>query len=210
MAKAEAGFVARQQYGTRTRIRKRVHCVIPSEVEESAFTVFATHHMTAPLVGVIMGSRSDLKVMTATVEMLETLGVPHETRVVSAHRTPEWMFEYAKGAEARGIEVIIAAAGGAAHLPGMVAALTILPVLGVPIPATQLNGVDALLSIVQMPKGVPVGTLAVGEPGAANAALLAASILSASRPELRERLRAWRAERTSAVLADTDLSSPRA
>ncbi len=157
-----------------------------------------------------MGSRSDLKVMSATVEMLDALGVPHETRVVSAHRTPDWMFEYAKGAEARGIEVIIAAAGGAAHLPGMVAALTVLPVLGVPIPATQLNGVDALLSIVQMPKGVPVGTLAVGEPGAANAALLATAILASSRPELRERLRAWRAERTSAVLADTDLSSPRA
>jgi 5-(carboxyamino)imidazole ribonucleotide mutase len=154
-----------------------------------------------------MGSRSDLKVMSAAVDMLMTLGVPHETRVVSAHRTPEWMFDYAKSAESRGIEVIIAAAGGAAHLPGMVAALTVLPVLGVPIPATQLNGVDALLSIVQMPKGIPVGTLAVGEPGAANAALLAASILALSRPELRERLRAWRAERTSAVLADTDLSS---
>jgi 5-(carboxyamino)imidazole ribonucleotide mutase len=163
----------------------------------------------SPLVGVIMGSRSDLKVMTAAVEILESFGVPHETRVVSAHRTPDWMVEYAKTAESRGIEVIIAAAGGAAHLPGMVAAITVLPVLGVPIPATQLNGVDALLSIVQMPKGIPVGTLAVGEPGAANAALLAISILSASRPELREHLRAWRAERTSAVLADTDLSAPR-
>ena len=162
----------------------------------------------SPLVGVIMGSRSDLKVMSAAVEILTTLGVPHETRVVSAHRTPEWMFEYARTAESRGIEVIIAAAGGAAHLPGMVAALTVLPVLGVPIPATQLNGVDALLSIVQMPRGIPVGTLAVGEPGAANAALLAAAILSASRPELRERLRTWRNERTSAVLADTDLSAP--
>ena len=118
------------------------------------------------------------------------------------------MFEYARTAEARGLEVIIAAAGGAAHLPGMVAACTILPVLGVPIPATQLNGVDALLAIVQMPKGVPVGTLAIGEPGAANAALLAASILAGSRPELRERLRAWRAERTASVLADTDLSTP--
>jgi 5-(carboxyamino)imidazole ribonucleotide mutase len=155
-----------------------------------------------------MGSRSDLKVMSATVEMLQVFGVAHETRVVSAHRTPDWMVEYARSAESRGIEVIIAAAGGAAHLPGMVAALTVLPVLGVPIPATQLNGVDALLSIVQMPKGVPVGTLAVGEPGAANAALLAVSILSASRPALRESLRAWRAERTAAVLADTDLSAP--
>lgn len=162
----------------------------------------------APLVGVIMGSRSDLRIMTAAVDLLTELGIPHEVRVVSAHRTPEWMREYATSAETRGLEVIIAAAGGAAHLPGMVAAFTVVPVLGVPIPATQLNGVDALLSIVQMPKGVPVGTLAIGEPGAANAALLAAAIISASRPALRERLRAWRDARTSAVLADTDLSAP--
>jgi 5-(carboxyamino)imidazole ribonucleotide mutase len=119
------------------------------------------------------------------------------------------MFEYASSAEQRGIEVIIAAAGGAAHLPGMVSAKTILPVLGVPIPATALNGVDALLSIVQMPKGVPVGTLAIGEPGAANAALLATAIVSRTRPELRERLRAWRAARTDEVLGDTDLGSSR-
>ncbi|MEO8335001.1 MAG: 5-(carboxyamino)imidazole ribonucleotide mutase [bacterium] len=154
-----------------------------------------------------MGSRSDLRVMSVAAELLAQLGVAHEIRVVSAHRTPDWMFEYARTAESRGLEVIIAAAGGAAHLPGMVAASTILPVLGVPIPATQLNGVDALLSIVQMPKGVPVGTLAIGEPGAANAALLAAAILSGSRPDLRERLRAWRAARTAAVMADTDLSA---
>ena len=162
----------------------------------------------APLVGVIMGSRSDLRVMSSAITILAALEVPHEVRVVSAHRTPEWMFEYARSAEARGLEVIIAAAGGAAHLPGMVAASTILPVLGVPIAATQLNGVDALLSIVQMPMGVPVGTLAIGEPGAANAALLATAILAVSRPALRERLRAWRAERTAAVLADRDISSP--
>jgi 5-(carboxyamino)imidazole ribonucleotide mutase len=155
-----------------------------------------------------MGSRSDLRVMSSAIETLTALKVPHEVRIVSAHRTPEWMFEYARGAEARGLEVIIAAAGGAAHLPGMVAACTILPVLGVPIPATQLNGVDALLSIVQMPKGVPVGTLAIGEPGAANAALLATAILAGSRPVVRERLRAWRAERTAAVLADRDVVSP--
>jgi 5-(carboxyamino)imidazole ribonucleotide mutase len=161
-----------------------------------------------PLVGVIMGSRSDLRVMDSAVALLVHLDIPHEVRVVSAHRTPDWMFEYARTAEDRGLEVIIAAAGGAAHLPGMVAASTILPVLGVPIPATALNGVDALLSIVQMPQGVPVGTLAIGEPGAANAALLAASILALSRPELRERLRAWRADRTATVLADTDLSAP--
>ena len=160
-----------------------------------------------PLVGVIMGSRSDLRVMSVAAELLAQLDVAHEVKVVSAHRTPDWMFEYARTAESRGLEVIIAAAGGAAHLPGMVAASTILPVLGVPIPATQLTGVDALLSIVQMPKGVPVGTLAIGEPGAANAALLAAAILAGSRPELRERLRQWRAERTAAVMADTDLSA---
>ena len=155
-----------------------------------------------------MGSRTDLRVMSLAVELLTLLGVPHEVKVVSAHRTPAWMFEYARTAEQRGLEVIIAAAGGSAHLPGMIAACTILPVLGVPIPATALSGVDALLSIVQMPKGVPVGTLAIGEPGAANAALLAASILAVHRPELRERLRAWRAERTADVMADTDLSDP--
>ena len=156
-----------------------------------------------PLVGVIMGSRSDLKHMTVAVDLLKALDVPHEVRIVSAHRTPDWMFEYAASAEGRGLEVIIAAAGGAAHLPGMVAAKTVLPVLGVPIPATALNGLDALMSIVQMPKGVPVGTLAVGEPGAANAALLAAAIVSRGRPQLRERLRAWRRERTEDVLRDT-------
>ena len=161
---------------------------------------------SAPWVGVIMGSRSDLRVMTHAVEVLTALGIPHEVRVVSAHRTPDWMFEYASTAESRGLEVIIAAAGGAAHLPGMVAAKTILPVLGVPIPATALNGVDALLAIVQMPKGVPVGTLAIGEPGAANAALLAASIVAARHPDVRERLRAWRAARTADVMNDTDLS----
>lgn len=160
---------------------------------------------SAPLVGVIMGSKSDLKHMAAAVELLAALEVPHEVRIVSAHRTPDWMFEYAQGAEGRGLEVIIAAAGGAAHLPGMVAAKTVLPVLGVPIPATALNGFDALLSIVQMPRGVPVGTLAVGEPGAANAALLAIAIVSRGRPELRERLRAWRAARTEDVLRDTEV-----
>lgn len=166
-------------------------------------------HRTAPLVGVIMGSRSDLRIMTHAVELLDALAVPHEVRVVSAHRTPEWMVEYAKSAEERGLEVIVAAAGGAAHLPGMVAALTILPVLGVPIPATSLNGVDALLSIVQMPKGIPVGTLAIGEPGAANAALLAASIVAQRHPEIRERLRAWRAARTAEVLNDTEIATGR-
>jgi 5-(carboxyamino)imidazole ribonucleotide mutase len=153
-----------------------------------------------PLVGIIMGSRTDFEHLKPAAEILAELGVPHEVRIVSAHRTPDGMFEYAASAEARGLEVIIAGAGGAAHLPGMVAAKTILPVLGVPVPATTLNGLDALLSIVQMPKGVPVGTLAIGKPGAANAAILAASIVSAGRPAIRERLRAWRAERTREVL----------
>src|SRR5205085_10679155 len=146
---------------------------------------------TPPLVGVIMGSRSDYQVLEPAIEILHELQVPHEKRVVSAHRTPDWMFEYALTAEKRGLQVIIAAAGGAAHLPGMVAAKTILPVLGVPIPATILNGVDSLFSIVQMPKGVPVGTLAIGQPGAANAALLAAEICALKDAALRERIRVW-------------------
>ena len=153
-----------------------------------------------------MGSRSDIRVMTHAVDVLTALAIPHEVRVVSAHRTPDWMFEYASTAESRGLEVIIAAAGGAAHLPGMIAAKTILPVLGVPIPATVLNGVDALLAIVQMPRGVPVGTLAIGEPGAANAALLAASIVGARHPDVRARLRAWRDARTAEVMGDTHIA----
>ena len=153
-----------------------------------------------PLVGVIMGSRSDYDVLAAAIEILTELRVPHEARIVSAHRTPDLMFEYAASAEQRGLRVIIAAAGGAAHLPGMVAAKTTVPVLGVPVPATALNGIDALLSIVQMPRGVPVGTLAIGKPGAANAALLAAMIVANDDPALRERLRAWRAARSEEVL----------
>src|ERR1041385_4107022 len=149
-----------------------------------------------PLVAVIMGSRSDLKVMQPALDLLSELLVPFEASVVSAHRTPDRMFDFAEKAESRGIQVIIAAAGGAAHLPGMVASKTNLPVLGVPIPATALNGVDALLSIVQMPKGIPVGTLAIGEPGAANAALLACAIVATSPPDTRARLKKWRAQRT--------------
>jgi 5-(carboxyamino)imidazole ribonucleotide mutase len=155
---------------------------------------------SSPLVGVIMGSRSDYQVLEPAIEILRELQVPHEKRIVSAHRTPDWMFEYASSAEKRGLQVIIAAAGGAAHLPGMVASKTILPVLGVPIPATMLNGVDSLLSIVQMPKGVPVGTLAIGQPGAANAALLAAEICALKDSALRERIRAWRLARQQEVL----------
>ncbi len=153
-----------------------------------------------PWVGVIMGSKSDLDFLTPAVELLTELKIPHEVRIVSAHRTPAWMAEYATTAESRGLEVIIAGAGGAAHLPGMVAAHTLLPVLGVPVPATMLNGIDSLLSMVQMPRGVPVGTLAIGKPGAANAALLAAAICSATRPDLRERLREWREARTAEVI----------
>jgi 5-(carboxyamino)imidazole ribonucleotide mutase len=148
-----------------------------------------------------MGSTSDHEYMAPASELLAEFGVPHELRVVSAHRTPDWMFQYADEAEARGLEVIIAAAGGAAHLPGMVAAKTLVPVLGVPVPATMLNGVDALLSIVQMPRGVPVGTLAIGKPGAANAAILAAEIVGGKHPEVRERLRRWREARRGEVLA---------
>ena len=153
-----------------------------------------------------MGSKSDLKHMQAAVDLLKWMEIPHEVRIVSAHRTPDWMFEYASTAEDRGLEVIIAAAGGSAHLPGMVSSKTLLPVLGVPMPATALAGVDALLSIVQMPRGVPVGTLAIGEPGAANAALLAAAIVSRGRPQIREKLRAWRASRTDEVLNERDVS----
>ena len=160
--------------------------------------------MADALVGLIMGSKSDWDTMQHAAQILEVLGVPHETKVVSAHRTPDLLFEYAVSAEARGIEVIIAGAGGAAHLPGMAAAKTIVPVLGVPVESKALQGIDSLLSIVQMPAGVPVGTLAIGKPGAINAGLLAASIVAVNRPEIRERLRAFRAEQTNAVLAQPD------
>jgi len=155
-----------------------------------------------PLVGVIMGSRSDWDTMQRASEMLNRLGVAHECRIVSAHRTPDWMAEYAKTAADRGLEVIIAAAGGAAHLPGMVAAHTALPVLGVPIKSSVLNGIDSLLSIVQMPAGVPVATLAIGNAGASNAALLAASILGNKYPDVRRRLQTWRQQQTESVLQD--------
>lgn len=164
--------------------------------------------MSAPLVGVIMGSRSDWETMAHAVETLKDLGVPHEVRVVSAHRTPDLLFEYAVSAEERGLEVIIAGAGGAAHLPGMVAAKTVLPVLGVPVQSRALNGMDSLLSIVQMPGGVPVGTLAIGKAGATNAGLLAASIVGTGRPEIREALREYRDGRTRTVLDDPDPRVP--
>src|SRR4051812_28573114 len=157
-----------------------------------------------PLVGVIMGSRSDWETMRHAAETLAELGVPHEVRVVSAHRTPQLLVEYATTAEQRGLEVVIAGAGGAAHLPGMTAALTVLPVLGVPVESKALHGTDSLLSIVQMPPGVPVGTLAIGRAGAINAALLATAILGTKRPEFREALRRFRAAQTQTVLDDPD------
>lgn len=155
-----------------------------------------------PLVGLIMGSRSDLETLSGAREVLEELGIPHEVKVVSAHRSPRWMADYATTARSRGLRVIIAAAGGAAHLPGMVAAHTTLPVLGVPVAATGLLGLDALLSIAQMPAGVPVGTLAIGKAGARNAALLAAQILSLGHPSLVERLEGLRREAEAKVLAE--------
>ena len=155
-----------------------------------------------PLVAVVMGSSSDWDTMQHAAGMLDRFGVPHERHIVSAHRTPVWMAEFATGAEGRGIEVIIAGAGGAAHLPGMVASHTALPVLGVPVQSAALQGLDSLLSIVQMPAGVPVGTLAIGKAGATNAALLAIAILSNSRPDLRGKLRAFRQEQTEKVRQD--------
>src|ERR671924_695571 len=156
-----------------------------------------------PLVAVIMGSKSDWDTMRHADEVLTRFGVSHECRIVSAHRTPAWLAEFAAGAEARGIEVIIAGAGGAAHLPGMAAAQTALPVLGVPVESRVLKGIDSLLSIVQMPAGIPVGTLAIGQAGATNAALLAIAILATHRPDLRERLHRFRAEQTQRILGDS-------
>jgi 5-(carboxyamino)imidazole ribonucleotide mutase len=158
----------------------------------------------APLVGVIMGSKSDWETLRHTSQTLDTLGIPHEVRIVSAHRTPDLLFDYALTAAGRGIEVIIAGAGGAAHLPGMTAAKTPLPVLGVPVESAVLRGVDSLLSIVQMPSGIPVGTFAIGRAGAVNAALFAAAVLGAKHPEFRQALEAYRSKQTQAVLDHPD------
>jgi 5-(carboxyamino)imidazole ribonucleotide mutase len=157
----------------------------------------------APLVGVIMGSKSDWETMHYAADVLAQFGVPHECRIVSAHRTPDWMCQYAKEAERRKLEVIIAGAGGAAHLPGMVASQTVLPVLGVPVQSKTLSGLDSLLSIVQMPGGVPVGTLAIGEAGAKNAGLLAVRILATTRPDLQKKLHAFMDEQAQKVLRET-------
>jgi 5-(carboxyamino)imidazole ribonucleotide mutase len=161
-----------------------------------------------PLIGIIMGSRSDWETMQHAAKTLDELGVPHEVRVMSAHRTPDVVLEYAVTAESRGLEVIIAGAGGAAHLAGVCAAKTVLPVLGVPIPAAPLNGLDALLAIVQMPGGVPVGTLAIGKAGAINAALLATAILGGKHPPFREAIRRFREKQAKTVLANPDPRVP--
>ncbi len=160
--------------------------------------------MDRPLIGIIMGSVSDWETMRHAAEILERLTISHEVEVVSAHRTPDKLFHYAETAEQRGLRVIIAGAGGAAHLPGMVAAKTLLPVFGVPVQSRALNGIDSLLSIAQMPAGIPVGTLAIGNPGATNAALLAAAVLGGDHPEIREALRRFRHDQTAAVLARPD------
>jgi 5-(carboxyamino)imidazole ribonucleotide mutase len=157
---------------------------------------------SSPLVGIVMGSKSDWETLAEAAGVLTEFGVPHECKVVSAHRTPELLREYATSAEGRGIQVIIAGAGGAAHLPGMVAAQTALPVLGVPVQSKALNGLDSLLSIVQMPAGVPVATLAIGKAGATNAALLAVSVLALTRPELAEKLKNYRRQQTERVLGE--------
>lgn len=157
--------------------------------------------MSNQLVGVVMGSNSDWDVMQHAVKQLDAFGIPYEAKVVSAHRTPDLLFEYAETAEARGLACIIAGAGGAAHLPGMLAAKTIVPVLGVPVPSKHLNGMDSLLSIVQMPKGIPVATFAIGEAGAANAGLFAAALLARTNPDLAQRLNAFRARQKETVLA---------
>lgn len=168
----------------------------------------ASKTQAAPLVGVIMGSRSDWETMAHAVQILDSLGIPHEARVVSAHRTPDLLFQYAEQAADRGIRVIIAGAGGAAHLPGMCAAKTQLPVLGVPVQSKALNGLDSLLSIVQMPAGIPVATLAIGKAGATNAGLLAAAILATTDKKLAQRLAKFRSEQTAKVLNDEPLQLP--
>jgi 5-(carboxyamino)imidazole ribonucleotide mutase len=161
-----------------------------------------------PLVGIVMGSRSDWPTLEGAGEVLERLGIPHEVRVVSAHRTPDLMFAYAEQAETRGLRAIIAGAGGAAHLPGMLAAKTLVPVLGVPVESRALNGLDSLLSIVQMPAGVPVATFAIGPAGARNAALFAGALLAQDHPEVREALHRWRDEQTAEVLTQPDPRIP--
>ncbi|MDT7807110.1 MAG: 5-(carboxyamino)imidazole ribonucleotide mutase [Acidobacteriota bacterium] len=183
----------------KSRAKAGEKTVRAKSVEAKPASSLLAHPSSFPLVAVVMGSTSDWETMRHAAEMLKRFGVPHECSVVSAHRTPQWLAEFAAGAEARGLEVVIAGAGGAAHLPGMVAAQTLLPVFGVPVESRVLGGVDSLLSIVQMPAGIPVGTLAIGSSGATNAALLAVAVLANTRPELREKLRRFREEQTAKV-----------
>jgi 5-(carboxyamino)imidazole ribonucleotide mutase len=187
---------------SRDRLKNTVN--YPPLFSESRMAKQSNMAGKSPLVGIIMGSASDWETLEHAAKTLEELGVPHETKVVSAHRTPDLLFEYAAAAEKRGIEVIIAGAGGAAHLPGMTASKTMLPVLGVPVESKTLKGLDSLLSIAQMPGGVPVGTLAIGKAGAINAALLTAAILGAKHPEVREAYRKFRSAQTARVLANPD------
>lgn len=172
-------------------------------IDAGKMPLFASErrHMSTPLVGVVMGSSSDWEVMRHAAQLLKHLSIPYETRVVSAHRTPDLLFDYAASAEARGLKAIIAGAGGAAHLPGMLAAKTIVPVLGVPVPSKYFKGMDSLLSIVQMPKGIPVATFAVGEAGASNAALFAAALIARYDPALAQQLHAFRREQSDSVLS---------
>jgi 5-(carboxyamino)imidazole ribonucleotide mutase len=191
--------------------RPRALATILAPVMSARKTAVARAGSAAPLVGLIMGSQSDWETLRHAVDVLTELAIPHECKIVSAHRTPQRLFEYASSARARGLHVIIAGAGGAAHLPGMTASITSLPVLGVPIESKALKGLDSLLSIAQMPGGIPVGTLAIGAPGAKNAALLAAAVLANHDPELLARLDAYRARQTSAVAQQPDRSvKPRA
>ena len=197
--------VYQSHFGVSTKASGRISalCGRSRNVQNRGMSKSKTSDLT-PLVGVIMGSTSDWETMKHAVDVLEKLGVPHEVRVVSAHRTPDLLFEYASTAEKRGLAVIIAGAGGAAHLPGMAASKTVLPVLGVPVESRGLKGMDSLLSIVQMPGGIPVGTLAIGKAGAINAALLATAILGTSRPDLRAALHRFRADQTAVVLSVPD------
>jgi len=179
----------------------------PVNFRKSRLHLDCEENMT-PLVGLIMGSKSDWETMSHAAQTLETLGVPFEVRILSAHRTPDQLFEYVESAEARGLEVIVAAAGGAAHLAGVAAAKTLLPVLGVPMESKSLKGLDSLLSMVQMPAGIPVGTLAIGRAGAVNAALFAAAILGIKRPEVREEIKKYRENQAQAILAHPDPREP--
>ena|GEM_PF-17415 len=208
--KQSRDFVRRHhQQPFRTLLRSAATCPSVTGVMECLHPCLALFmNDSAPVVGVVMGSRSDWETMSAAAQILQQFGVPYECKVVSAHRTPAWMSQYAIESESRGLKVIIAGAGGAAHLPGMIASQTVLPVLGVPVQSKALNGLDSLLSIVQMPGGIPVGTLAIGVAGAKNAGLLAVRILATNNADLNRKLHEFQQQQTEAVMADCDLSLP--